>query len=300
MAFYLSVYPYFQSYLLVVMDLDVTVAGYIVQVFTFTATITTIFVGVMIKRTRHYKRFVVIGASIYVAGLGAMILFRTENASLSTLVSAQILIGVGGGMLHQPAQTGIQASVSHQEVASVTAIFLTLLELGGAIGNAISGAIWSNNIPTKLRQYLPAETQHQADDIFSDVDLAANGWAMGNPTRAAINRAYQETMTKLLTVAVVVAIPVLILSFFMEDYDLSRMDQRVVGTVIGGESLSRSRNNSITAGPSGSSIHETTGLLRDSDNDDDDDEDVDHIPPSLRRESNGHPARYSSRARRRT
>lgn len=269
MAFYLSVYPYFQSYLLVVMDLSVTTAGYIVQVFTFAATITTIVVGFLIKQSRHYKRFVVIGAAIYVLGLAAMILFRTEDASIFTLVAAQMLIGIGGGMLHQPAQTGVQASVSHQEVAAVTAIFLTLLELGGAIGNAISGAIWSNNIPVKLREYLPPETQHQADDIFSDVDLAANGWAMGNPTRAAINRAYQETMTKLLIVALIISVPVLVLSFFMEDYDLSQMDQKVVGTVIGANSDAGERRGSLGVGSSRSRREsgstEATGLLREAD-----------------------------------
>ena len=301
MAFYLSVYPYFQSYLLVVMDQSVTVAGYIVQVFTFTATVTTIIIGLLIKKTRHYKRFVVIGAVVYVIGLAAMILFRNEDASIFTLIGAQMLIGVGGGMLHQPAQTGVQASVSHQEVAAITAIFLTLLELGGAIGNAISGAIWSNNIPAKLRKYLPPETLHQADDIFSDVDLAANGWAMGNPTRTAINRAYQVTMTKLLIVAVVAAIPVLIFSFFMEDYDLSQINQGVVGTVIGGHAGPASRTNSVTAGPSrsrrDSSARESTGLLRETDSDDD--EDIDDIRPGSREESNGQTA-WFSKFRRRT
>lgn len=293
-AFYLSVYPYFQSYLLVVMDQTVTAAGYIVQVFTFTATITTIFVGFRIKSTGHYKRFVVIGSIIYLVGLAAMVLFRTEDASVYVLVGAQVLIGIGGGMLHQPVQTGVQASVSHQEVAAITAIFLTLLELGGAIGNAISGAIWSNNIPVKLRQYLPAETVDQADEIFSNVDLAAHGWAMGNPTRAAINRAYQETMTKLLIVAVIAAIPVVVLSFFLEDYDLSQMDQKVVGTVIGGRSGSRSRTNSVTAGPSSAS--EATGLLREDDSDNDE---IDDLRPGSREESNGQTA-WFSKFRRRT
>lgn len=300
MAFYLSVYPYFQSYLLVVMDQTVTAAGYIVQIFTFSATITTIVVGFFIKKTRHYKRFVVLGSAIYVVGLAAMILFRTEDASIYTIIAAQMLIGIGGGMLHQPAQTGVQASVSHQEVAAVTAIFLTLLELGGAIGNAISGAIWSNNIPVKLREYLPPETQHQADDIFSDVDLAAHGWAMGNPTRTAINRAYQETMTKLLTVALVVSIPVLVLSFFMEDYDLSLMDQKVVGVVIGSDANRSQRSNSVTAGPSRSrgesTTHESTGLLRGTD---EDEEDVEDVRPGSRQESNGETA-WLSKFRRRT
>lgn len=284
MAFYLSVYPYFQSYLLVVMGESVTSAGYIVQVFTFASTITTIAIGALIKYTGRYKWFVVIGSFIYVIGLAAMIVFRTEAASVYTLVSAQMLIGVGGGMLHGPAQVGIQASASHQEVAAATAVFLTLLELGGAIGNAISGAIWNNNIPIKLSQYLPPETKDQAGEIFADVALAANGWPLGSPTRNAINQAYQETMTKLLYVAVAVAIPVLILSFFMEDYDLSTMNQHVVGTVIGGETRhSQHFESESIAGSSRRrrrpSNHESTGLLH---GDSSDDESVHNFSSSTR------------------
>ena len=53
MAFYLSVYPYFQSYLLVVQNLSLTKAGRIVQTFTFTSTITSILVSFAIKYTKE-------------------------------------------------------------------------------------------------------------------------------------------------------------------------------------------------------------------------------------------------------
>ncbi len=59
MAFYLSVYPYFQSYLLVVQDLPLTKAGRIVQTFTFTSTVTAIIVSIAIKYTKTYKKFMV-------------------------------------------------------------------------------------------------------------------------------------------------------------------------------------------------------------------------------------------------
>ena len=62
-------------------------------------------------------------------------------------------------MVNVPAQLGVQASASHQEVAAATAIFLTVLEIGGAVGNAISGAIWSHSVPEKLVRYLPAEVE---------------------------------------------------------------------------------------------------------------------------------------------
>ena len=57
---------------------------------------------------------------------------------------------------------------------------------------------------------------------------------MGDPTRDAINLAYQETMKSILTVAVCVAAPCVILSFFMKNYKLDEIDQHVKGVVVGG------------------------------------------------------------------
>lgn len=232
-AFYLSVFPYFQSYLLVVHDLSITSAGRIIQVFTFTATITSILASLAIKYTKRYKMLVVAGASVYIIGLMLMVFFRTQGSSLSAIVVAQIVIGIGGGMCHGPAQLGVQASASHSEVAAATAGFLTLLEIGGAVGSAISGAIWSGNVLSKLELYLPSETKDQAAAIYGNISLASGGWAMGSPTRMAINQAYQETMTKILIVAVCVASPCVFLALMMQDYKLDEIDQHVKGVVIG-------------------------------------------------------------------
>ena len=234
MAFYLSVYPYFQSYLLVVHDQSVASAGRIVQTFTFTSTITSIIVSFAIKYTKHYKYFVVVGSLVYALGLALMLRYRTEGASIVSIIGSQILLGMGGSMIHVPAQLGVQASASHQEVASATAVFLTVLEIGGAVGNAISGAIWTNNVPAKLARYLPPETQDQAAAIFANVSLAATGWPIGSPTRIAINRAYQEAMSKILSVAVCIAVPCILLSFLMKNYKLDELDQQVKGIVVGG------------------------------------------------------------------
>lgn len=234
MAFYLSVYPYFQSYLLVVQDKSVSTSGRIVQTFTFTSTITSIVVSFIIKHSKRYKYIVVFGSLIYLAGLALMVRYRTQGSATSTIVGIQVLIGIGGSMIHLPAQLGVQASASHQEIAAATAIFLTVLEIGGAAGNAVSGAIWTNNVPKKLALYLPVETKDQAHAIYGNISLAANGWPVGSLTRTAIDRAYQETMTTILKVAVCVAIPVVILSLFMKNYKLDEMDQGVKGVVVGG------------------------------------------------------------------
>lgn len=234
MAFYLSIYPYFQSYLLVVQGESVSSAGRIVQTFTFTSTISSIAISLLIKHFKRYKVFVVLGSLIYLLGLAFMLRYRSQGSSRFTIVLSQMIVGVGGGMLHGPAQLGIQASASHQDVAAATAIFLTILEIGGAVGNAIAGAIWTYNVPAKLAEYLPPETKGQASAIYGNITLAANGWPMGSPTRNAINLAYQETMSKILTVAVCIAVPCVLLSFFMKDYKLDEIDQHVKGVVVGG------------------------------------------------------------------
>jgi hypothetical protein len=138
-------------------------------------------------------------------------------------------------MLNVPAQLGVQASVSHQQVAAATAAFLTILEIGGAVGSAISGAVWSNTVPKKLAKYLPPNIADQAPHIYGNVTLASTGWPMGSVERDAINRAYQETMTILLTIAACVCVPLIPLSLLMKNYRLDQMDQKVRGVVIGSD-----------------------------------------------------------------
>lgn len=233
MAFYLSVFPYFQSYLQIVQGKSVETAGNITRVFTFTSTIASVFVSILIKYTAHYKYYVTFGSCIYIMGMGLMLAYRNEDASTSTLVGTQIAVGIGGGFLNVPVQLGVQASASHQQVAAATTVWLTLLEVGGACGSAISGAIWSTYVPSKLQQYLPAGVEYAP--IFGDITVSSNYtmYPAGSPTRIAINQAYQETMRYLLIGALCAAAPILPLTFALKNYKLDKMKQPVEGVVFG-------------------------------------------------------------------
>ena len=46
---------------------------------------------------------------------------------------------------------------------------------------------------------------------------------MGSPTRIAINRSYQETMNRLLSLAFIVTLPLIPLSLVMVDYKLDKV-----------------------------------------------------------------------------
>ncbi|RYN19322.1 Siderophore iron transporter [Alternaria arborescens] len=250
MAFYMSVFPYFSSYLQIVQGQSIVTSGYITRVFTFSSTVSSVVVSLLIKYTAHYKYYVTFGAAIYLMGMGLMLHYRTESASTGTLVGTQIAIGIGGGFLNVPVQLGVQASVSHQQVAAATTVWLTLLEVGGAVGSAISGAIWSTYIPRNLQRYLPAENAADWATIYGSIVVAADyvTYPAGSPVRIAINRSYQETMRYLLIGALCCAAPIVPLTLCLKNYKLNAMDQKVVGNVIGSAEKERSSNDSSGSG----------------------------------------------------
>ncbi|EEP75905.1 siderophore iron transporter mirC [Uncinocarpus reesii 1704] len=232
LAFYFSVQPYLYSYLQVVQGQSVVTAGRVTQTFAFTSTIAAVAVSFFIKYSGRYRPFVTGGCFVYIGGLILMLLTHKEGSTVTKTLIIQTIIGLGGGLVNVPVQLGVQASASHQEVAAATAMFLTALEMGGAVGSAVSGAVWTSSVPKRLRNYLPPESQKDAEEIFGKLTKALS-YPLGTPTRIAINRAYEETMGTLLTIAVCVTIPLIPLSLLMKDYRLDKMAQKAKGKVIG-------------------------------------------------------------------
>ena len=237
-VFYTSIQPYFSSYLQVVHSQSIKSAGHIVSVFTFSSTISSIVISLVIKYTGHYKYFITGGACIYLLGVGLIIRYRAEGSTIGQIIGSQVVLGIGGGFVNVPAQLGVQAAVAHTDVAAATAIFLTIVEIGGAVGNAISGAIWTNKLLPKLQQYLPPKAQANASIIFGNLTIARS-YAAGTAERLAIDRSYQETLDIILIAAACFAAPLIPLSLIMKIYRLDALDQKVKGNVIGKDESKR-------------------------------------------------------------
>ena len=60
------------------------------------------------------------------------------------LVWTQILISLGGAFSVVGSRVATQASVPHQDMATVIALLALWTKIGGAIGSAISTAIWKS------------------------------------------------------------------------------------------------------------------------------------------------------------
>lgn len=209
---------------MVVQRQSLTAAGHISNICSFTSTVTGVIVSIIIKYTGRYKQLIILGGGIYVMGLGVMFRCTTMKSSVGQMVAAQIAIGLGIGMLNVPTQLAVQATAGPNLVSAATAAFLMVVEMGHATGSAISGALWNRLLPQKLRQYLPEEARDRVDEIVGNM-TAVMEYKAETPERDAIDRAYQETLATLLTIAVCGCIPVILAGLWLKAYQLDNMEK---------------------------------------------------------------------------
>ncbi len=105
--------------------------------------------------------------------------------------------------------------------------------IGGAIGNAISGSVWTRLLLIKLEAHLPAAAKSKATGIQNSFTVAAS-FAAGSPERLAINQSYTEVMHILLVASIAFLAVSLLVSLAIEDVNLETIDEeRAQNGVIG-------------------------------------------------------------------
>ncbi|KAK4704828.1 hypothetical protein P7C70_g1390, partial [Phenoliferia sp. Uapishka_3] len=215
---------FFTSFLQVARDHSPRDAAYISQSYMFSASIAAIIAGAFAKFSQRYRWIGITGVVIH--GLGTWLMMRSRNLDSSTfeLVISQMLGGIGGGFTTIAAQIGCQSVVGHQDVAIATTTFLTITQIGGAVGGAAAGAIWSTLLPSRLATHLPTTAIPLIPDIMASLEYTLK-FEMGSPIRTAINAAYVETQQRLNIVAIFMLLPALACVCSMKNTHLEKEDQ---------------------------------------------------------------------------
>ncbi|KAK0242891.1 drug:h+ antiporter [Armillaria nabsnona] len=232
-SFYLT-YVYLYSFVIVVKPWSLINATYFIQTQSVGLTFFGILCGLAMRFLHRYKLLLMVGLAIRLLGVGLMIHSRGANGSDVEIVWTQIIQSMGGGMSAITIQTAAQASVSHKDVATVTAMVLLLTEIGGAIGNSLAGAIWTNLMPGKLLKYLPNIPQDERDALYSSITTVTT-YARGTEIREGAISAYGDVMKIMLIVATVMSVIPLIISLFMPDWHLGEKQNAVDEEDLAGE-----------------------------------------------------------------
>lgn len=221
---------YFVSYLQVVYDLPISHAGYIDGISSVVSGIWKLIIGFFIRGTGSFKWLLVTALAVHALFLGLLIYFRHTGTAAGLLVMCQIILGIASGTIVICMNVGIVATVEHADIAVTVALLGVCSYLGGAVGAAVSGAIWTSTLPNKLSQFLPAADKGDMEMIYRSLQQQLS-YAPGSPTRVAIADAYAATQTWMLTAGTLVAGVALVLAVLMKDIKLSAREQ-VVGVAL--------------------------------------------------------------------
>lgn len=192
---------YFYQFLLVVNNVSIDHATYIRNIYSIGSCFWGVIVGLLIRSSGRFKWIALyFGVPISILGVGLMIQFRQPDVNIGYVIMCQIFIAFGGGTTVICQEIAVLAATSHQNIAVILAILNAFSSIGGAIGSSISTAIWTGVFPQRLQEYLPEETKADWASINGNI-TAQTSYAIGSPTRDAIDRAYGDSQRYMLIAA---------------------------------------------------------------------------------------------------
>ncbi|KAJ5540389.1 major facilitator superfamily domain-containing protein [Penicillium frequentans] len=180
---------YFTSFLQVVYNTTLMQAGYITAIANLISPLWLIGVGWLVHITGRFKWLLLCAIPVYMLAIGLMIYFRTPGHSIGYICMCEVFLGFGTGTIIALEQTAVLAASEHDNYASTLALLGLSGSIGGAIGNSISGAIWTNTLPNKLKEFLPTEAKPRWNEIYESLPVQLS-FDIGSTTRNAIEQAY--------------------------------------------------------------------------------------------------------------
>ncbi|KAF2124081.1 hypothetical protein P153DRAFT_371379 [Dothidotthia symphoricarpi CBS 119687] len=220
---------YLYSCLVVLFNQPVTPATYINSTYTMGSCFISLVFGICLRYYGKLKMYALFfGAPLLILGCGLQIAFRQPDVNIGYIVMCLVFIAFGGGVLVVCEQTTLMAVSKQQDFPALLAVESMIISIGSAVGSTIAGAIWTGVFPVRLAMYLPAESQADLALIYGDVTVQSS-YAVGSPTRDAINRSYAETQRYMLIGGTCVYATLLFSIAMWQNVDVKKMKQRTVG-----------------------------------------------------------------------
>ncbi len=179
--------------------------------------LTSIGSGQMISRTGVYKPFPIAGTAIMVAGL---VLLSTMDAHTSRLAASAFMfvLGLGLGLVMQVLVLAVQNAVAYEDLGVATSGATLFRSIGGSVGTAVLGSIFSNRLANELATLLPAGASTKVSG-----GVAANPAALDKlpaPVHTAYVTAFTHALNTVFVVAAGVAAFAFLLSWMLEQRQL--------------------------------------------------------------------------------
>jgi MFS transporter, SIT family, siderophore-iron:H+ symporter len=211
---------YLYTVLIVAFDFSILGATRLTSIYSFTSVLVGFALGGIVYRVRRLKPFIVAGTVLFLVAFGLLINYRgsPSSSSKSGIIGSQVLLGLAGGMFPYPAQASIQAATLHQHLAVITGLYLACYNIGSALGNTVSGTIWTQVLPSALESRLVGfGNSTLAKATYGDPFAVVVEYPVGTPVRTAIIDSYQYTQRLLCITGICLCVPLISFSLCLRD-----------------------------------------------------------------------------------
>lgn len=240
---------YLYTVLIVAFGESIKSATRITSLYSFASVLTGGILGLIVYKVRRLKPFIVTGTILFLIAFGLLIHYRgsPSPSGHSGIIGAQVLLGIAGGLFPYPGQASIQAATQHEHLAVITGLYLSCYSIGSALGNTVSGAIWTQVLPQKLDANLARfGNSTLATAVYGNPFTFAAAYPVGTEQRSGVVDAYQSTQRLLCITGICLCVPLIIFSCLLRDPRLGDQQSRpeAEGGVVRDGNRNRDEGNS--------------------------------------------------------
>ncbi|MDR7160637.1 EmrB/QacA subfamily drug resistance transporter [Arthrobacter sp. BE255] len=174
--------------------------------------------GQLISRTGKWKRYLVGGSILLIAGLGlAGTVDHTTELWLTGVYTA--ILGLGLGMVMQNLVLAVQNTVKATDIGTASASVAFFRSVGGAIGVSVLGAVLGSRVTQLANEGLAAANiPVQGDGAGASMDLVD----LPEPIRDIMRAAYGDATAQIFLISAIIGVVALVSVLFIKEKPLRR------------------------------------------------------------------------------
>lgn len=184
----------------------------------FVSTLTCFFYGFLTVYIRRLKPGMIFGTLVWLLGGGLMYHFRGGTSSKSGIIAAECIMGFGTGFFSDELTVIMQSHVSHEQMARVTAMGYVLYRIGGSVGSAVGGALWTQLAYPQLESSIGNSTI--AQQFYDSPYVAIETYTWGTPERESVVYAYRHVQRIITIVGMCLTVLMITCAIIVKDRKL--------------------------------------------------------------------------------
>lgn len=187
----------------------------------FTVAPAAVITGIAITKTGRYRWAIWSGWVLTTLGTGILYLLDVNTTTVQW-VFLNLVGGLGMGVLFPSMSFAIQAATTNKDLAFAVALFSFFRTFGQAIGVAVGGVIFQNQLEKKLLAYpllAPMASAYSSDasGLVQIIKTMQHG-----PARTQLIQSYADSLKTVWIVMCALAGVALLSSFFIKGFELDR------------------------------------------------------------------------------